>query len=479
MASASATEPERRLFVVVATGQNVSNLPPVLELARDGDLVLWIESQMAAQQQWAAGAKQIFAALGLEQLPPIIAEEINDPVQITQLCQEVAEHWRGKARPVLVTNGGTKLTPIGLIEAWRDQNPVILYGNDRPAELWTFASGLNASPERVPYASDRMTLQRILAASQHVMQPGEGVCIWPEESANEFSSEPYAVDRDYTADLHRSHFLWNLTDETDDVSGVSYKSLMELDIQDQCNQWKRSMFRIFLAANKTKIQTGPRRNDLNYQLQFVTDCFPEAMWEQIFHSTLNLHRVALKRKEKAAREMPVAAIGPAFERAVASRLLLWLNATSGAGGCVHSAWSNVKVRRVRDPLTIVAEFDLLIVLRNGILLHLECKSFRLTQKDLDARITTLHRTGSQLAQMAVCIPLFTEFAIEPWFQASHELRKRIEASGFTRCIPLTLLNQPESYSQPMDNAVVSSDCPSFEESLQKWLLPYTRRDTVM
>ena len=40
----------KQLFVVVSTGQNVANLPPLLEHAREGDEVLWIESEAAREQ---------------------------------------------------------------------------------------------------------------------------------------------------------------------------------------------------------------------------------------------------------------------------------------------------------------------------------------------------------------------------------------------------------------------------------------------
>jgi hypothetical protein len=33
-----------RLFILVATGQNVANLPPTQETARNNDLMVWLES---------------------------------------------------------------------------------------------------------------------------------------------------------------------------------------------------------------------------------------------------------------------------------------------------------------------------------------------------------------------------------------------------------------------------------------------------
>jgi hypothetical protein len=86
---------------------------------------------------------------------------------------------------------------------------------------------------------------------------------------------------------------------------------------------------------------------------------------------------------------------------------------SGAGSLTGRVVLVNGVPVVRDG-QVLAQFDVLLVLKNGILWHLECKTFTTHQKDLDARLFTLQRAGSQLARMAVCAPLLTHHVGEPW-----------------------------------------------------------------
>ncbi len=111
---------DQQLFVLVSTGQNVANLPPVLERANPGDLVLWVESAFAREKKWAVGARRVLAGYKLEVLPGSIeVHDINAPDEVANACRPAVEAWRGKGvRSVLVANGGLKLTPIGLLRAW-------------------------------------------------------------------------------------------------------------------------------------------------------------------------------------------------------------------------------------------------------------------------------------------------------------------------------------------------------------------------
>src|SRR4051794_19982354 len=116
-----------QLFVVVSTGQNVANLPPVLERARPGDLVLWVEREAAAEDR-TAGARQGLGRAGLKEIaPPIRVGELNDPAEVARACRAALGPWRRSVRLVLVVNGGRKLTPAGLINGCREMAPTLLY----------------------------------------------------------------------------------------------------------------------------------------------------------------------------------------------------------------------------------------------------------------------------------------------------------------------------------------------------------------
>ena len=78
---------ERQRFVLVSTGQNVANLPPVLEFANPGDEVIWIESEEAFNGNWAEGIKSILKRHGFEQNQIVRVKDINDPSEIVRMLK--------------------------------------------------------------------------------------------------------------------------------------------------------------------------------------------------------------------------------------------------------------------------------------------------------------------------------------------------------------------------------------------------------
>ena len=96
----------------------MANLPPVLggQCRRPGP---GAGDAVACQQSWSAGTRRVLANHALEVLrPDVEVEAVNAPDEVARACRPAVEAWRGKdVRPVLVLNGGQKLTPIGLLAA--------------------------------------------------------------------------------------------------------------------------------------------------------------------------------------------------------------------------------------------------------------------------------------------------------------------------------------------------------------------------
>ena len=126
------------MFVAVATGQAAANLPPILEMACPDDRVLWLESQSARRGGWAQGPRAVLAERQVPSFDPVsVADE---PAAIVDAVRQALVERSGY-RPVFVYNGGTKLTSLALDRVLRDSSPPILYGLERPAELWFFPAG--------------------------------------------------------------------------------------------------------------------------------------------------------------------------------------------------------------------------------------------------------------------------------------------------------------------------------------------------
>ena len=193
------------------------------------------------------------------------------------------------------------------------------------------------------------------------------------------------------------------------------------------------------------------------------------MLSDVYHATIKVAQDAARARDRSDKSPPEARISGAFERAVAARVHAWLDQTKHAA--VQSAWRNVEVAR-RGQTETMAQFDVLLALKNGIIWHLECKSATLELKDLDARILNLQQAGSQLARMAVCVPILTQYANESWFERLQTLRRRIDGSRIP-FVPFTLPNQPAAYSWPDETGTpVVRECPSLEARLHECLRPF-------
>jgi hypothetical protein len=189
----------------------------------------------------------------------------------------------------------------------------------------------------------------------------------------------------------------------------------------------------------------------------------------VYYSALNLARAGVRAKvrQRAGVDAP-AAIGDEFERAALSRLLAWLDTEPAVAGVVQSVWRDVKVARPGSE-TVVAQLDIALVLRHGLLMSLECKSFNVQRKDIDARLAVLQRSTSQLAPMAVCAPWYTGYRNRPWFPAMEDVADRVRDWGQVMLVPLTLPGQPQSY---VDGRGEQRQVGTFEQALSGWLDRY-------
>jgi len=103
------------LFIAVATGQNVANLPPILEPGEPGDRVLWAVSPEAGKRGWAEGASSVLREHGFEVLKWAEVKDINNPHAVLHGLEVPMKHNLNAGDGLLVVaNGGQKLTPIGL-----------------------------------------------------------------------------------------------------------------------------------------------------------------------------------------------------------------------------------------------------------------------------------------------------------------------------------------------------------------------------
>jgi hypothetical protein len=439
------------LFVLVSTGQKVANLPPVLEHSRPGDHALWVESDEAGRANWTDPPRSLLEDRGLFTADTVRVPHLNDPVSLAAALGAFAAAARGQYEAVfLVANGGTKLSPVGLLNGLSPLAPRLLYGDERPAVHSLYPAALDAPPEVRPYRGapdpDRpapLDLPDVLRLSGYTFaSDSRHVRLWPEELPADFGHELYGADEEHTYALHAAHHARAAVPPAGER--VPYADLQGL-ARAAFVRWERAVAQVRAGAN------------------------PQAL-AGLYHGTLNLDEAARwAAGQAAAGAAPPPRIDDAFERAVGRRVRRWL-ADAGHPG-VRSAWANVAVARQETPHRRAAEFDILLVLTNGVLVHLECKSAAVDVRDLDARLHRLRETGSQLARLAVVLPLYSARAGQPWFPTMHQARREAEAARLA-VLPFTWPGQPPRYPVPGADPAEEAECPGFEGELDRLLRPY-------
>jgi len=435
------------LFVLVSTGQKVANLPPVLEIAKPGDQILWVESDEANQRDWTSAPRAVLEDQGLVTVTVARLAHVNDPSLLATTLGPFAQSAADQYEVIyLVTNGGTKHTPIGLLNTFRAYAPRLLYGDERPTVYSIFPSGLSEPPQVSPYTRHRVDLADILRLNGYTYATGsEHQRIWPGVIPQAICQERYGVDEDYTYDLHTQHYRW--ASVSGEVQRVRFDEVATL-VPEAYQRWTRTL--------------NPLRHAMT----------PQNL-SNVYNGTLNLADAASRaaRRQASGVTPPAARIGDSLERAVARRVRDWLE--QNPHPAVQSVWTGVKIARENTPHIVDAEFDILIVLKNGILFHLECKSANVESRDLDVNTHRLRQAGSQLARSAVVVPIFTRRTTTPWFTALHSTRVRLQDQlGRQQVLPFTWPNQPETYQLPDSEPPEQIRCDTFENRLTALLRPY-------
>jgi len=433
------------LFVLVSTGQPVANLPPVLEHSEPGDFVLWVESAEARQKNWMNSARSVLEDRGLVTAGVIETERLNDPATLSVALAQFAAGAQGQYKRVfLVANGGNKLSPIGLILGLKSLNPEVLYGDDSPAVCSHYLTEFSKSPDIQPYTRHDLDLPDILRLSGHLIHNGNDVVrLWPSSLSLPYKNEPYGRDESYTYKLHADHHARASAPPADRPVPFAELSLLT---PDRYRRWLRNVQQVRdSGAINPQVLCG------------------------LYNGTLELDRIARTSAAGRGFPQPAARLGESVERAVARRLHQWLEVVRHPA--VQSAWANVIVARDSDPHRAVVNFDVLVVLRNGVLIHLECKSGDICVRDLDARIYRLRTTSSQLARQVVVLPMFTRQASEPWFVQLHEHKLELEQAGLS-VLPFTWEQQPDSTEIPGLPSALPFPVPSFESELDRFLSRY-------
>jgi hypothetical protein len=454
-------EDKRLLLIAVATGQAIANLPPIVECAESTDQVLWLETAEAKQAGYARGSRTVLASRGIRSCEPVFIPD--DPAGV---CGALANALRpfdaAQWQPVLVGNGGTKPVSGGIGEALRqtrgsrsNRSYATIYGQGDAAEIWVLPQGPASPLYRRRYTRANLRLAEILRCSGHVLCDGKDPPkrLWPDGA--EVPAIPYGTDEAATRRLHREAYRIAAL-RTAPQSGLARYAAVAAGNEAALHSWIEQLRQQSDALKKGRGS-------------------PEA----VFNGAVNLSEragqdAARKQAGIAERSEP---LGAAFETAVARRVQTWLAKRRDPYPIVECLWGTWLARE-QSPTESRAELDIALVLANGVILSLECKTFIEKLESLNARLLNLHLTTSRLAQMMICWPFYTECVAEEWFAQIYKKIEEIRPSF--RTIGFTLEGQPTDYLVKVLEAgtttVKTMPCPSFEETLDGIVRRYLPSD---
>ena len=500
------------LFIAVATGQNVANIPPILGIGKARDSVLWILSPKAKEARYHEGASKVLQKRGFKILPSIDVSDINNPRDIILKAPEIKKISANYGHAYVVLNGGQKLTPIPLLAMSRGKDAIpratFLYGQAQPAELWAINPD-NFEISVISYDKEKaLTLTEFLSINNYSIQDTESAFMfW--KSGNGITPAPPSKHKypNRFEDINRLHSLHFIASKLPDgkfprLSFDIWKMVAEKKIFER---WKNSALsflkkNIHINSEEALLKSFENLHDLSIEMWMIKEMMPE--YARIDHSKHILPAIknALKTiaslgDKHALRSLykglgnayesvikdhfrsmygicsPDSILGPAFESAVRERVSAWLKKNDEMIP-ITEAWSNVCIGKNKIP---EAEIDIGLLLSNGVLIHLECKAANAPVKELDARLANLHEAFSQLSELYLVSPAYTQAANEEWFiHIENNVWKKLENSKKVKLMKFTLPGQPRTYTR-QNNAVsaeYSLEIPPFEDYLNAMISSY-------
>jgi len=411
------------VFVALSTYQNIANILPILELAQFGDQVLWIESATAKKLNWSTGACHVLRQQGVTIIH--LLEVDDDPASIHRVLREHPLITTAGNTIKLIANGGTKLQMMAAAKALNGHLDELLYNSDRVCVLERERD--NQPINAVFYTRHRVDLAEVLACKDREIVSGNERRVWP---TTQLLEQPrYGLETDYTRDCHQRIFDWIQTHPDTPKKAFSYQQATQL-APEYSNQFHAQILKACNLETKASPKIKTRNLEALYNCAHKLD---SEAWNCV-------------GKDEAPD------IGRELEDAVAARVVYWLKANPQFEQIVQSVWCNVKVRQ-RGKKEDAAELDTALLLKNGILLHLECKSFDAKIKDMNSRLGELQRSSSQLAKIAICAPSYPVFENEKWHQALSKKTAAMQEWKQFKFIAFTFPDQGSAAGITFENAM--------------------------
>ncbi len=469
------------LHIAISTGQNVANIIPILELGSRNDRVLFINSETADKSGWTLRAAAVLKKHGFLIEPHLNVDDTQQLLiyPLIRKIQSLMENHYKNGKIFVHLTGGQKMTAISLFEAFKNRPVKYVYMDNQPVQIISIDS-LSQKYERISI-NKHIRLQDILKiyGSKFFGERQKAMNIVPKplpifafnkklisgllkafDVSEEFSTEQQHILKS-RFNIYDNHIFKNIKDKAEDIYNKSagHPVLRHIPIDrldKKAIEIKHGLKQLLLSGRKITKETlfNPPKNisklDLSAEEKEILVKYGFLAEEDIKGDLYARHR---KRK-----------IGDFFEEQVFERLMFFLSENPQYKKVISEVWKGLSIASVADENKITGEYDIYILLKNGLGISLECKSFLFEEKDLFARIARLTRRTSQLSQQWVVFPFFTDSELfrERMFK-QYEVLKNIGIPF----IPFDLYGQTNMYEDPQSGKKIKFD--GFEESLKKLL----------
>jgi len=459
-----------QVFVVISTGQQVANLPPILAMAKRNDKVLWLESEFARDRKWADGAIELLKKKGLHQFTSLIDGDMDEPGVVGDSLLSALDDSTilGNAcdRLCIVLNGGKKLTPVGLIFAAQElalpeqSELLFLYGDNQPVQMKVHPSNIMQEQEIFSYDPSRMLTAEEMFQVNGLSMTFSRRWVWgmsPED-------DRYGVDDHFTRRVHDCYNRGfdNLEGSAENTTDwPAYQQWVDRSQQ----AWKQA-----IGKNLDRLEM-PHSAD-------ALDALAISLSSVVRNFSPKIRQRQLTDEEKkdllkdgwidASNSMK---LGYRFENAVWRRTVSFLSKNPRYQSIVKECLLGVTVKRGSMQ---ESELDVVLTLTNGILIHLECKTWAFEKKEADARIQVLQKASSRLATMYAVAPLFPSMDDADWFQGMYQRYERMKTNiGSANVIAFSMPTPPDEFTVRVKKYTEKRKSPpSFEVALGSILERY-------
>lgn len=385
-------EKQKNIFLCISTYNNISNLIPILEFASEEDYIYILTKD-----------SDPFSENFLKVLKNDFFYNNISKVDIDQISQFLKE--KNVEFVYFIVNGGTKIDVIKvyniLLEIYKDKKFCLLYNSIKPVKIdKVLVDNKNQKHKEIPIslkvAEDKRKKKEF--DIQHLVKLKNFEAL--------FDQKKY-IDEESINNLSKS-----LSSITWEIFFEKFKNQKELVIDTIGKEQNKIItdlkFEILFKERKNlstfkKIQNF-FKNSFNTDIEKNKDLFKNFynLFYKLFLEMIN--KISNSNLNQNNNKNLID--GFKFEDYVYRRFLMWCKNNKDVFDIIQSIKKNVMVK---ENQTIFLELDIAILLKNGILLHIECKSTeRFPIKELTARLEKLHQATSPYSQMVLCFPFDIE-----------------------------------------------------------------------